>query len=209
MELTPNMPVTTAPVDEPWSIPSSRLRNLNGSKGGKNYAHVGGINTSFEGHLFGAVDPHGSLRQRHILHEKPVHRLMQLMFSKGYTIEEIAHQTGYTRLRVGDVLRQPWAQMNIVEDIKTSIHDEIKQLLEGEVLPSIMVQKQIRDDRENPAAVRLAAAESIINRFLGRPNQPITTNTTEPSKLTNSELESRVSQIVAGVEASAVDPSQP
>jgi hypothetical protein len=196
------------PVKEEWADavpvpqqtgPSSRLANLKGSQGGKNYSHTGGINSSFEGALFGAVDPKSAEKVDTVLHEKPVHRLMQTMFAKGYTIEEIAQHTNYTRARVGVILRQPWAQMHIVDDVKKSVRDELKEFLEGEVLPSLQIVRDLRDNPENPAAVRLAAADQILNRFLGRPNQPITQGEVDPSKLTTQELERRVSQIVAGM----------
>jgi hypothetical protein len=124
---------------------------------------------------------------------------MQTMFSKGYTVEEIAIHTGYTRLRVGEVLRQPWAQMNIVDDIQRSVQDEVKALLENEVLPSIKKQAALRDDPDAPKAVQLAAANALLDRFLGKPNQPITQHQGDPAQMSNKELEERVAKIVAGV----------
>lgn len=202
------IPPTETPTEEPWLQESERRHsNLKGSQGGKNYSHVGGINSSFEDHLFGACDPHGHYRQRVVLHEKPVHRLMQVMFSKGFTMDEIAQQVGYTKARVADVLRQPWAQMNVVKDIKASVQDEIKELLERNVLPTIKRIVTLTTDETAPHAVRLAASKEILDRFLGRPNQPITTTAAaEPAKLTNQELESRVAQIVAGVATPAGNP---
>lgn len=172
------------------------MSNFGGNIGGKCYSHQGGVNSSFERHLFGAVDPKDSSNNHSILHEKPVHRLMEEMLSKGHTIEEIAQFTGYTRERVGVILRQPWAQQYIVKNIQRSVQDEIKEFLESEVMPSLKVLTDLRDNAEIPAAVRQSSAVALIDRLMGKPNQPITTQVAEPSKLTNDELSKRVSSIL-------------
>jgi len=87
----------------------------------------------------------------------------------------------------------------MVEETKKIVRDELKDFLEAEVMPRIRHIKQIAEDPETPKAVALAADNSILDRFLGKPNQPITTGQTDPSKLSNEELERRVSSIVANI----------
>jgi hypothetical protein len=124
---------------------------------------------------------------------------MQELKIKGHTVEEIAKFTDYDPQYVRVILAQPWAQKNIVDNIKKSVQDEIKEFLEAEVLPSLRTLTSLRDSDETPAAVRQTSAVAIIDRLLGRPNQPISTQQTDPTKLTIDELNSRVAAITAGM----------
>ena len=137
--------------------------------------------------------------------EKPIHRVIENMYTKGFTQKEIAEFTGYRREHIDDILRQPWAQVNMIREAQRSVQDEIKDFLEDEVIPSLQVIKDIRDDPESPKAVRLAASTSILDRLCGKPNQPITTTEKPVNQLSNAELSERVSKLVANLDATAED----
>lgn len=163
-----------------------------------------GLNASLPNALYGDADP-----QQTFSCEKPVHRTMARMAMEGFTCKEIAQFTGYGENHVSRVLRQPFIRQHMVENIQRTFEDELKELLQSEVIPSVQTLTEIRDDKEAPKAVRAATSEYLIDRWLGKPTQPIENKAaTEPAKLTTQELESRVNSIIAGVPTPPGDPDR-
>ena len=106
--------------------------------------------------------------------EKPEHRLMILLKAQGKANKEIAELTGYTPQTVSEVLRQPWARQRLLDEINIAGRDQIYELLRGEVANSLMKVVEIRDTATaDEKAVALAASNSIIDRFLGKPTQRV------------------------------------
>lgn len=163
-----------------------------------------GINASLPGALFNDVDVN-----RVFSREKPVHRVIAELAAAGLTHREIASQVGRSENNVSEVLRQPYARRRIIESARKNVTDELKSFLESEVLPTIREVAEMGRDPNISPAVRLQCKQEVMNRFLGRPTQPITTGENDPKKLSNDELERQVQSIIAGVSAATPDTDQP
>lgn len=108
-----------------------------------------------------------------ILHEKPEHRVFIMMKARGWSNREIANATGYTDAWISQLMRQPWAQRTLAEEIARAGRDEIATLLEGSAADSIRRLIDVRDDPETPPAVVSATCERLLDRFLGKPRQQV------------------------------------
>lgn len=114
-----------------------------------------------------------------ILHEKPEHRLAIMLKAKhGLSNREIARVLGYTDPWVSQLFRQPWAKERVLKEMNASGGDAITALLEAEAVNSLFTVIDIRDDPGAPKAVRGAMANSILDRFCGKPTQKIESEVT-------------------------------
>ncbi len=153
-------------------------------------ARFNGTNSQIPNALFNDVDTTFLLDK-----ELPIHRRMVTLVEQGYNVKEIAAATGYSVRHVSDVLRQPFAREHIVKTLQDDVSQEIKNFLEAEVLPSLKVIKEVRDNELAKASDRLAAANCFLDRQMGRPNQPFTlpsTSTKALSDYTAAELETAI-----------------
>jgi len=158
-----------------------------GPESGNKYTRQGGLNSQLPNALKGDIDPITFLKS-----EKPAHRLMAEMSAQGYSIREIAEYTGYTEHHISNVLRQPAMRAHTLKTIEKTVQDQIKDFLEGEVLPSLKKLVAVRDNEMARPADQLAASNSILDRYLGKPVQPITENQKPPSELTDEQLRQEV-----------------
>jgi hypothetical protein len=164
------------------------VRTMNVAQFGSDYYNnTGGVNSKIDNALVGDHDP-----QLFYKTEKPVHRTMVNMAGVGYTTREIAEFTGYDIKTVSNVLRQPWARERLITEAKKTVQDEMKEFLESEVLPSLHTLKEVRDDVEARRSDRITASNSLLDRFLGKPVQPISENQKPPSELSDEELRKQV-----------------
>ena len=113
-----------------------------------------------------------------ILREQPHHRMMIYLHASGASQEDIAEQTGYTKAYVGQVLRQPWARTRLLQILNDCGKDRVKHFLTHEVAPSLEVLREIRDDKQARETARLTAANSILDRALGKPTVHVETDNT-------------------------------
>jgi hypothetical protein len=104
-----------------------------------------------------------------IIHEKPEHRLIVYLKAKGLSNKEVSDRTGYTQAWISQVCRQPWFRLRIVQELKEAGLDQISEILKGAVVDSIFTIIDIRDDDSAPKAVRKACADSLLDRWLGKP----------------------------------------
>ena len=104
-----------------------------------------------------------------IIHEKPEHRLIVYLKARGLSNKEVAEKTGYTPMWVGQICRQPWFRLRLVQELREAGLDKVARLLESSALDSIFTILEIRDDPTAPKAVRRACADSLLDRFLGKP----------------------------------------
>ena len=145
---------------------------------------------------------HGDFDAAHkILREQPYHRTIINMSAAGYTTEEIAAFTGRNRQTVSNTLRQPWARTYLIQEAKKTVQEEIRQLLEQEAIPSIRKLVEIRVSVGAGTAadkgVAKQAADSLLDRFLGKPTQPISTTEKPPSEMSDEELKAQVQRELA------------
>jgi transposase len=129
-----------------------------------------------------------------IKHEKVWHRQAQELMLQGMSTSEIAMALGKSRGHVEDVLRQPWARQRMLERTKQSTVEELREILEAESIPSIKTLASIRDNEAEVGATRVSAADKLLDRFLGKATQPITTSElkVDPTKLSTKEILERL-----------------
>lgn len=174
----------------------SQLRNLEkghavNDKRGQVGLRAGGKNSTVENALVGDIDP-----VRIAKRETPVHRTMVNMAAAGYTNREIASFTGYNRVTVATAIKQPHAREYLINEAKKTVQDELRALLEGQAIPSIQALIKVRDSSEKGSDV-VAASNSILDRFLGKPTQPIVTESKPVEQLTDDELKSRANALLS------------
>lgn len=105
--------------------------------------------------------------------ESPMHRMMVLLRAKGSTTKEIARAVGCTAANVQQILRQPWARKRLMTLVMEKGMLGVDKLLEGAIPDSIMTWIEVRDDPDTPPATKIAAAEKIVDRYLGKPTQRV------------------------------------
>lgn len=111
--------------------------------------------------------------------ERPIHRIMIYMHAQGASVADIAAQTGYQRSQIYQVLRQPWARQRLGQILKETGQDAVKHFLTHEVAPSLEVLREIRDgDIPGRTSDRASAANSILDRALGKPTVHVESDNT-------------------------------
>ncbi len=108
-----------------------------------------------------------------ILDEKPEHRLIVYLKAQGHSNKEIADRTGYTQPWISQLTRQPWFRLRLVQELKEAGQDAIDAVLKSSALDSVFTLIDLRDDNAAPKAVRAACANSILDRFRGKPVQTV------------------------------------
>jgi hypothetical protein len=116
--------------------------------------------------LFGSEDNPPNFA---IIHEKPEHRLIVYLKAKGLSNKEVADRTGYTQAWICQLCRQPWFRLRLVSELKEAGLDQVTEILRSSVVDSIFTILEIRDDETAPKAVRKACADSLLDRWLGKP----------------------------------------
>lgn len=105
--------------------------------------------------------------------EKPEHRIIIFLKAQGLSNVEIAERTGNSGPWIGQVLRQPWARQRLLEELDSLGRDAARELLAGQCVDSILTAVDLRDNPKTPPGVRLAAANSLLDRHLGKPVQHV------------------------------------
>ncbi len=145
------------------------------------------INASIDEGLENDSDPKYLL-----VRERPWHRTVINMAAAGYTNVEIGKTVGRNIWSVENTLRQPWARKYLINEAKKTVQDEIKAILESEALPSIRKLVAVRDGEGVRPSDVLAASNSLLDRFLGKPVQPMTTDAKPVAQLSDEELRAQV-----------------
>ncbi len=108
-----------------------------------------------------------------IIEEKPWHRIVCYLVAQGLPKKEIAARVDKTEGWIGQLTRQPWFRLRLIQELKEAGLDAVQQVLKGSALDSIYTLVELRDDEQTPKAVRRAAADSLLDRFLGKATQKI------------------------------------
>ena len=112
--------------------------------------------------LFNAKEPNLG-----ILHESPKHRIVISLRAQGHSQRKIAKLIGFTEAWVSQILRQPWAKVQLLEELRKNGGDTMSTLLEAEAEDSLFKIVQVRDTALDPA-VQLRAAQDLLDRHLGK-----------------------------------------
>lgn len=124
-----------------------------------------------------------------IMSERPEHRLMLYLKTQGLSNQEIADKMGYGYQWVCQVVRQPWFRKAFVDMVEEAGKDASEEFLRGETLNSLHVLVEIRDDSKAKEASRVAAANAILDRALGKPTQHIKTERLGSSENAKGEMD--------------------
>ncbi len=112
--------------------------------------------------LFNSKDPNWS-----ILHESPRHRIIIFLKAQALSNRDIARRLDLTEAWVSNILRQPWARQRLVEEIREAGQDAVQGLLASAAEDSVLKIISVRDSATEPA-VQLRAADSLLDRYLGK-----------------------------------------
>lgn len=113
-----------------------------------------------------------------IQNEKPIHRMMIYLHAQGASITDIAKHLGYSKVAVGQILRQPWARQRLLQILNETGKDAVKHFLTNEIAPSLEVLREVRDNGAEKGNVRVLAASAILDRALGKPTVSIVSDNT-------------------------------
>jgi len=127
----------------------------------------------------------------HVQQEKPHHRVFLELSAKGYTVKEIAEMTGFTAVCVNNILRQPHTQQFLVNEIRDiySVDEEVVTVIKNNAVAAVETLATIVKDEKAKGSDRIAAANALLDRRYGKPNQPINRGTdVDLNKLSDEEL---------------------
>jgi predicted transcriptional regulator len=152
--------------------------------------------------FFGAKQPNLA-----ILTEKPQHRMAVYLKATGLSNREIATRLSLSEAWVSQILRQPWAQQQLVKELQLAGRDVVKSVIEASALESVFTLIAIRDDTSNKASTRLAAADSLLDRAIGKAVQRVESDNTHrqiPAEMSAldkelAELESETARLTGKV----------
>ena len=99
---------------------------------------------------------------------------MLYLAAEGNTSTEIAEKTGFTTVTVNNLLKQPWAAKRIAQILEESGRTKVELVLTGASLAAVKRLIHEMDSASGTAATRINAADKILDRCWGKPNQPIT-----------------------------------
>lgn len=138
----------------------------------------------------GEIKSHGQ-RPAHysIIKEQPEHTLMLWMKAAGKSDKEVVESTGINYQHFKILQRQPWWIKRFNEIVESCNKGAVEQFIHGEVIPSLMTLKAIRDDETQRGATRVAAANSILDRGLGKATVRVETKNITNTDDTTQEIE--------------------
>lgn len=139
--------------------------------------------------LFNGRDPQYVLQA-----ERPVHRAIVFLAAQGLSYVEIAQQLGMSAPAVGYIVKQPWAEEEILKQIHSNGGDAVATVLSQQALPSVMKLIELRDSEEVQKEVQRKAANDLLDRIFGKPNQPVTHRQEDLAEMTDAELQAIVAK---------------
>ncbi len=139
--------------------------------------------------LFNGRDPQYVLQA-----ERPVHRAITFLAAQGYSYVEIAQQLGMSPPAVGYIVKQEWAQKEILEQIHKHGGDAVAETLRANALPSVMKLVELRDSEESTAEVQRKSANDLLDRLYGKAPQPIVHSNEKLDELSDAELQEIVAK---------------
>lgn len=137
--------------------------------------------------LEGATERGGVRLQK----ESVRHRTLVYLFAQGGTVRNVFEQLGgewdeenkkpksgtgeYSYQQLLNIRRQPWFQNELLAVIAESGSPLIEARLKLEQMASLETLIEIRDNKNEKGATRANCANSILDRFLGKPAQVVRT----------------------------------
>lgn len=130
-----------------------------------------------------------------VVHEQPYHRIMVILKAEGKSNREVAALTGYTESTVCTAGKQPWFRLRLIQYLNEAGKDQIAALLKGAATDSVYTLIELRDSQTASPAVRKSAADSLLDRWIGKPVQKVELeNTKLPSTEEIRSLDAQIAE---------------
>lgn len=133
-------------------------------------------------------DPRILSPERRIKREKYRHRLVAYGLAEGIDYSLIAQKTGYSTHHICTLAGQEWMQALVLTIQNTMGFDALNQMLREAAAGSIQTLISIRDDVNAPYSVRSSNAKELLEKVMGKSNQPLTLRSGEVLKDPISEM---------------------
>jgi len=144
--------------------------------------------------------------------EKPEHVLMCYMMAGGKTQKEIAAATGYTPAAVSQITRQPWFRKRFLALAAEAGQDQVEAFVKGETINSLETLILVRDNATSKGSERIAAANSILDRALGKPAVYIKSDSNlniANAANTKDEIDRQLAAVQEQLRARGINPTGP
>lgn len=133
-------------------------------------------------------------------------RLVATLLAQGKTKREIATLLDCSYSAVINYAAQPIVKQYVSDLLREAGGNEVKSFLGSQILGSLETLVEIRDNPSARASDRTAAANSILDRALGKPTQHIesTVSTIENATLEVADLTTRLKELDSKLAAAGV-----
>ena len=176
------------------------------------------------------VGLHGaSLPEHRIQHEKTDHTFLVFLFAQGKSVKDVfltmggkwddvngralpvkEHGGKYSYAHLTQIRRQPWFQKKVVQVMTEQGVDVVAASFAVEFQGSLETLVEVRDDVEEKGSTRVAAANSILDRILGKATQhvkqEVTTKSIGEIASDKKQLDKELEVLEAEITAMAPDP---
>ena len=118
--------------------------------------------------LFNDRQPHYEIK-----HQKPEHRIVIFLKAEGNTNREIARITGMSEVAISNILRQPWARTQLLDEINKAGRNEVVEIFKGAAADVAQTMVDIVNNPEAKSADKISASHLILDRLFGKATQPL------------------------------------
>lgn len=128
-------------------------------------------------------------------HEQPIHRAMVFLKAQGLSNREIAKRTGMTEPWVSQILRQPFARIQLVKELTIAGRDSVSELIKASAEDSVYKLIEVRDDPKAKHSDKISAAKELLDRAFGKPTQHVETQITSRTLSDVAELDAKIEEL--------------
>ena len=118
--------------------------------------------------LFNDRPPHYDIK-----HQKPEHRTIIFLKAEGNTNIEIARVMGMSAVAISNILRQPWARIQLLEEINKAGRNEVVAIFKGAAADVAQSMVDIIQSEDTKASDKISAGHLILDRLFGKATQPM------------------------------------
>lgn len=125
-----------------------------------------------------------------IKHQKPEHRTIIFLKAEGNTNREISRITGMSEVAISNILRQPWARTQLLDEINKAGRNEVVTIFKGAAAEVAQTMVDIISNPEVKASDKISAGHLILDRLFGKATQPLahTFSDSDLSKMSDDQL---------------------
>jgi hypothetical protein len=105
--------------------------------------------------------------------QKPEHRTIIFLKAEGNTNREIARVMGMSEVAISNILRQPWARTQLLDEINKAGRNEVVTIFKGAAAEVAQQMVDIVNNPEARAGDKISAGHLILDRLFGKATQPL------------------------------------